>query len=410
MTDAELQMVSDSRLPTAGSACCAVLTPSGRGAIATVALRGAAALAAVARRFQPAAGKTLDAYGPGRVVFGHFRMSETAVEEIVVGLIATDELEIHCHGGTAAVAAICSALVAEGCVLVTADEWVHSQQHDPIAAQALLALAEARTEHVAVILLDQHHGALRAELSLIERLIAQNETVAAAQAIDRLLARAELGLHLTQPWKVVLAGAPNAGKSSLANAILGYERAIVFPQPGTTRDVLTATTAIGGWPVELADIAGLRTAADAIEAEGVGRAWRQISAADLVIYVAATTEPWDASLYQRVAQLHRLRLVIVHNKCDLLPPPVDGRPERIEVSAKTGLGIDKLCSAISYSLVPSPLARGAAVPFASEHIIALKEAAASLSKGECTAAGDWIASALYRPRDAASDYNGGPST
>jgi tRNA modification GTPase len=88
---------------------------------------------------------------------------------------------------------------------------------------------------------------------------------------------------------VVIAGPPNVGKSSLINALLGYQRAIVFDQPGTTRDVLTATTAIDGWPVELADTAGIREGDDAIETEGVARALAEIRAADLVV------EVWDAS-------------------------------------------------------------------------------------------------------------------
>ena len=81
---------------------------------------------------------------------------------------------------------------------------------------------------------------------------------AAAARIREWLAWEDFGLHLTRPWNVVLAGRPNVGKSSLINALLGYTRSIVFDQPGTTRDVVTAATAIDGWPIELSDTAGLR--------------------------------------------------------------------------------------------------------------------------------------------------------
>jgi len=401
-------MLPGPRPATTVSPRCAVLTPAGRGAIATVGVRGAGALAAVARRFQPANGQLLGAFAPGRVVFGRFRLSETATEETVVGLPASDEVEIHCHGGDAAVAAICAALAAEGCVQITTSEWVRRQHRDPIAAQALLALAEARTEHGAAILLDQYRGALHVELVAIDRLLAASDAASAAEAIERLLAYAELGRHLTQPWKAVLAGLPNVGKSSLANAILGYERAIVFPQPGTTRDVLTANTAIGGWPVELADVAGLRTADDEIEIQGVERAWRQISAADLVIYVDDTTQPWDASLFNRVAQSGQ-RQIVVHNKCDLAHPPPDGRPPGIEVSAKTGSGVDMLCTAIACRLVPNPPPRGTGVPFAEEQVAAIAEAAASLSKGDCSVARRRIAW-LHQSHQAPADYNDGAIT
>src|SRR5690606_16577637 len=91
----------------------------------------------------------------------------------------------------------------------------------------------------------------------------------ARRRLAALVDRAPLGLHLTRPWHVALAGAPNVGKSSLLNAVLGYGRAIVFDQPGTTRDVLDAVTAIDGWPVRLTDGAGLRESVDALEAAGV---------------------------------------------------------------------------------------------------------------------------------------------
>src|SRR5258705_8486 len=106
-------MANDSRLPTPDVPRCAVLTPTGRGAITTVAVRGAGALAAVARCFRSATGKSLEAFDIGRVLFGQFQSSETAAEDLVVGLIAPDEIEIHCHGGSAAVAAVCEALIAE---------------------------------------------------------------------------------------------------------------------------------------------------------------------------------------------------------------------------------------------------------------------------------------------------------
>src|SRR6476660_1883644 len=229
-----LLMTPDPRAPIPHAPRCAVLTPSGRGAIATVAVRGPGALAAVSRRFRPARQQRLQDFGIGRAVFGRLEISSQAAEESVVGLVGPDEVEIHCHGGAAVVAAICEALVQEGCALVTPVQWAHEIEADPIAAEALLALAKAPTERSAAILLNQYHGALRNDLETIDRLLDQRETAAAAEAIEKLLARAERGLHLTQPWRVVLCGAPNVGKSSLVNAILGYQRSIVWQEPGTT--------------------------------------------------------------------------------------------------------------------------------------------------------------------------------
>jgi tRNA modification GTPase len=370
---------------------CALLTPAGRGAIATVAVRGVGAAALVGRRFQPAANRPLESLPIGRIAFGRFLTSATATEELVVGRVAADEVEIHCHGGTAAVAAVCEALVREGCALVTADRWAHNNEPDPLAADALLAVADARTERTAVLLLDQYRGALQAELAAIEQALVRGDTNPASEMLRQLLARSELGLHLANPWKVALAGRPNVGKSSLMNALVGFERAIVFPQPGTTRDVLTATTAVDGWPIELADTAGLRTAAQSLEAEGVARARRNIAAADLVIFVADVTVPWDAELHQEITRAIERgdwpgkRTLIVHNKCDLAWPPEDGRPDGLEVSAKTGMGISHLCDAIARSLVPDVPIHGMAIPFTAEQVAAIQAAADRLARGEIPA-------------------------
>jgi tRNA modification GTPase len=244
---------------------------SGARAVATVAVCGQGAVAAVARRFTAIGGQPLADFAVGRVVFGRFRTHAGTEEELVVGLVGRDEVEIHCHGGSAAVAAAVGALVAEGCELTTPDYWANQTQDDPLSAAALLALACARTEKTAAVLLDQYRGALRSAIRSIERQLDDSDTSAANAATAMLIERSDFGLHLVQPWKVVLVGRPNSGKSSLLNAIVGYERAIVFSQPGTTRDVLTAGTALDGWPVELADTAGLREPGDELEAEGVAR-------------------------------------------------------------------------------------------------------------------------------------------
>jgi tRNA modification GTPase len=110
---------------------------------------------------------------------------------------------------------------------------------------------------------------LRGAFDLIDAAIAQGDRAAASDQIDRLLDRADVGQHLLRPWRVALAGRPNAGKSTLINALVGYTRAIVHHLPGTTRDVVTADAAFDGWPVELSDMAGLRSGGGTTETEGV---------------------------------------------------------------------------------------------------------------------------------------------
>src|SRR5205807_1170609 len=154
----------------------------------------------------------------------------------------------------------------------------------PTRAAALEKLAHARTERTAAILLDQANGALETALKAIREQLRQRDATSARQSLDELLKFAALGQRLVEPWRVVVAGAPNVGKSSLVNALAGYQRSVVAPVPGTTRDVVTTALAFDGWPVELADTAGLRDAADELEEAGVARARATLLAADLVVW------------------------------------------------------------------------------------------------------------------------------
>jgi tRNA modification GTPase len=259
-------------------------------------------------------------------------------------------------------------------------------------------LARATTERTALILLDQYHGALSRELSKIEAEMGEGRCAAARGRVVQLLRHAPLGLHLTRPWRVVLAGPPNVGKSSLINAIVGYQRAVVYDAPGTTRDVVTVPTAIDGWPIELSDTAGIRPATDTLETAGIGRARREVEQADLVIWVQEATESNVQSLETDTAQIfdassdgHSANVLRVLNKCDCLAQSVFATPhddhqakmrntERLLfTSALTGQGVPQLLSAISQQLVPEPPPPGAAVPFLEEHVAYLRGLLACLA-------------------------------
>jgi len=176
-----------------------VLTPRGRGAIASIAIRGPSIIAALNNTFAPASGRNLATYAIGSAVYGRFHSSEAAQEDIVVGILDANETEIHCHGGQAAVAAICEALQRSGGVELSSQDWVCEQSTDNIAANALLALADAKTERAVAILLDQYRGALSREIRHIDQLLAVGDAAAASAQINDLLARADVGIHLTRP-------------------------------------------------------------------------------------------------------------------------------------------------------------------------------------------------------------------
>ena len=239
--------------------------------MAVVAVEGAAAAEFVQRFFHPKAGAPLAERAVGQIVYG--RWGGEQAEDVIACRRSESLVEVHCHGGTAAVWRIIDDLLAAGAREEAWAEYVARGEASPIRAAARIALAQATTARTAEILLDQYHGALETTLQQIAAALdAGAEDLSAAQSeMQELLARAAWGLHLTQPWRVVVAGPPNVGKSSLVNALVGYQRAIVHDQPGTTRDVVTALTALEGWPIELCDTAGWRESDDELETAGIAR-------------------------------------------------------------------------------------------------------------------------------------------
>ena len=161
--------------------------------------------------------------------------------------------------------------------------------------------------------------------------------------VKGLQREAERGRKLRDGLHVVLVGPPNAGKSSLLNALAGSERAIVTDVAGTTRDLLRESIRIDGVELTLVDTAGLRDAGDAIEAEGIRRARGELERADLALVVLDARAP-DAGRAAVAADLAGVPHVLwLHNKADLLPsPPRAGDADRIAISARTGLGLDEL--------------------------------------------------------------------
>jgi len=214
-----------------------------------------------------------------------------------------------------------------------------------LAARALAGELGTRVERLRSELLDVIAG-LEVALDFPDEQVglasgqAWSDVTRLAAGVDEMLALTDRARAIHQGVTVVLAGAPNAGKSTLLNALLGADRAIVSPVPGTTRDIVEGTIALGGIPVVLRDTAGIGPTTDAIEAEGVRRTLKAIDDSDLVLLIIDGSAAPDA----RVLEVARQRsCLVVRTKSDLSAD--DGAraiPDALEVSALTGTGIATL--------------------------------------------------------------------
>ncbi len=340
----------------------ACLTPPGRAAVAVLAVDGPRAWEAVRPLFRTRSGAEWPAeVEPGR--FGLGRLGDAVADEVVLTVRRggpSPGLELHCHGGRTNVRFLLDLLAGRGLRVCDWREFLRRTETDALRAAAAVALAEAPTVRTAAVLLDQYQGAFAAALDGVLTALGRGDVDAAAAGLDALTRYAPLGARLTRPWRVVVAGPPNVGKSSLVNALAGYQRSIVTPTPGTTRDVVTTRLALDGWPVELADTAGLRETTDALESQGVRRAREAAESADLCLWLLDASAPLPSPAATRTDGTAQW----VVNKIDL---PTAWNPDEllgaVRVSARTGAGLAALCDAVSRRLVPDPPPAGAAVPF-----------------------------------------------
>jgi tRNA modification GTPase len=316
-----------------------------------------------------------------RVLFGHW--GGAPGEEVVVCRVSDDVTEIHCHGGDAAARRLLADLESAGCRIVPWQEF-ERRESGLFEAECRQALLNGPTLRTAGILLDQVSGALRQGLAEIASCLRSGHRESAISQISALLEQAEFGRHLTRPWQVVILGRPNVGKSSLLNALAGYKRAIVFDEPGTTRDVVTAEVALGGWPVTLLDTAGIRDDASELEAAGIDLARDRARLADHCVVVLDISQPPRAEDFGLLAAWPDA--LSAANKSDLadawggLLPPGAHR-----VSTLTGAGIEALAELLASRLVPQIPPPGTAIPVAARHVELLRQAR------EAAGRSDWVA-------------------
>jgi tRNA modification GTPase len=376
--------VSESETPT----WIACLTPPGQSALATLGIYGPRAWGAVRKLFRRRSDSEL-AEEPASGRFWLGRIGDEVADEVVVAVKQSEPvpwLEVHGHGGREVVRFLLELFREQGLNLCTWEDFLRTTSADSLTAAAAIALAHAATLRTAGILLDQQQGALGRALDAIEQALERGETGAAQEGLAQLGRYRDVGQHLTRPWRVVVAGAPNVGKSSLVNAMAGYQRSIVAATPGTTRDVVTTRLALDGWLIELADTAGQRTEAEDLEEQGIRRARAMASAADLCLWLLDGSAPpvWPTEPLAGT--------MFVVNKIDLSPAwDRASAPNAIHVSALISEGLAELCAAVTARLVPDPPPPGAAVPFTPQLCEGIALAQGQLAAGNAGEAGRILA-------------------
>lgn len=361
----------------------AIATAPGVGAIGIVRLAGPAAFDVAAAVFRPVGGRDLRRTTGGRAVFGRVvdptaeALADAFVDE---GLALTfraprsytgqDAVELQVHGGPAVLRAVLDLCLRHGARAAEPGEFtlraVAAGRLDLARAEAVLAMVEARSDAARRQAGVGLSGALSAAIDGVQTELtgayaavlatldypeegvpaAQVETPVAhaADRLRRLLATARAGSFAAHGARMAIVGRPNAGKSSLLNALLGYERAIVADAPGTTRDYLEAPLELGRVSVTAVDTAGLRATDDAVEAHGVARAHALAAAADVVVALVDGTRPLDDEDRSLVAALDAARTVWVASKADGARAwrDADLGVRTLPVSSASGEGLDAL--------------------------------------------------------------------
>jgi tRNA modification GTPase len=358
----------------------AIATPQGRGAVALLRVSGADARD-VLRRVAPGIG---DAATPRVQRLAALRHPESG-ELLDRGLVTffpapgsytgEDTLEIATHGGMMAPQLVLDALLASGCRPAEPGEFTRraylNGKLDLLQAEAVLDLIDGRSRALHRAAVHQMERGLSRRVEELREVIIGAEALivysidfpeedeppvpparirAAAEdvlaRITRLLATAPEGELLRDGALTVLAGRPNSGKSSLFNALLGTERAIVTEVPGTTRDALEATLSVDGYPFRLVDTAGLRETADRVEGIGIEVARRYLAAADLVLFCVEAGRDLERDEAAFLATLDPARAVLVRTKADVVGNGErrtgNGIPGELLVAAPEGTGLEAL--------------------------------------------------------------------
>lgn len=382
----------------------AIATARGTAAVGIVRISGAQTRRVLGALFTPVNGQTMAELPPRRMTYGTVCDAQGRTIDHALAVVFSaahsytgeESVELHCHGSPIVLEETLRAAFAAGARQARAGEFTQraflNGKMDLTEAEAVIDLIDAETAEAARNAAAQVDGALRrpvervydALLGLTSRFyavvdypdedieeltLAQTEDVLAEseRALSALLGTFARGRVLKTGVATAIVGAPNAGKSSLLNALVGYDRAIVTDIPGTTRDTVEEKAVLGGVLLRLIDTAGLRETGDAVERLGVERSRRALEQADLILVLADGTKPFGEEEREalRLAAESGRPWLLLHTKRDLGCVDVAGETligrtglaAEIEVSSVTHEGFDTLAEAVA-ALYPAPEAGG----------------------------------------------------
>ncbi|WP_297214256.1 MULTISPECIES: tRNA uridine-5-carboxymethylaminomethyl(34) synthesis GTPase MnmE [Thermodesulfovibrio] len=400
----------------------AISTPIGEGGIGIVRISGPEAVAISSRIFFSSKGVNLSTVKSHTIHYGYIIDPESGekIDEVLVSVMRApktytreDVVEINCHGGFIILNKILNLLIRQGARVAEPGEFTKRAflrgRIDLSQAESVIDLIRAKTDDARKIALEHLDGKLSIKINELRDILTRvcahveayidfpeeeidglteaeikKEIIKVRDEIDKLIEGYEEGKIYREGLRVAIVGKPNVGKSSLLNALLMKERAIVTEIPGTTRDIIEEYINIKGLPVKIIDTAGIRKSHDLVENEGIRRTLKALEEAELVLLMLDMSEKINSLDMEIIDRAKDKKTIVVLNKSDIkrdnfhIPQQLKNKPT-VEIAALKGEGIEKLKETIFNLSVLGRYRQEGLIVTKLRHKIALESAKSSMN-------------------------------